>query len=120
MATVHFEFIWRWPVCWIVNRYNNIVRVRKLMPRTNHEVERLQTLVKVLQHQLDERRRDPGDLPVEGCGDNSCEVAKHGGMGTNGGCRCDERTVRRAMRYWKRRVEFLEETIRGMRSERYE
>jgi hypothetical protein len=36
------------------------------------------------------------DLP--GCGDHSCAVAKPRGMGTNGHCRCDERTLRRALR----------------------
>jgi hypothetical protein len=27
-----------------------------------------------------------------GCGDNSCMFGPRGGMGTNGGCRCFERT----------------------------
>jgi hypothetical protein len=34
---------------------------------------------------------------IEGCGDNSCVVAKPRGMATNGGCRCDERKLRRAV-----------------------
>jgi hypothetical protein len=84
------------------------------MPRRNPEVERLETLVTSLQRQLDERRRDPGDLSVNGCGDNSCEVRKPRGMATNGGCRCEERELRWAMKYWKRVAAFREETIRGM------
>lgn len=84
------------------------------MPRHNPEVERLEALVASLQRQLDERRRDPGDLPVNGCGDNSCEVRTPRGMATNGGCRCDPREVRWAMKYWKRVAAFREETILEM------
>lgn len=36
-------------------------------------------------------------LELEGCGDNSCIVAKPKGMATNGGCRCDERRLRLAV-----------------------
>jgi len=32
-----------------------------------------------------------------GCGDHSCIVAPPNGMGTNGGCRCSERDLRRAV-----------------------
>lgn len=71
-------------------------------------------LVASLQRQLDERRRDPGDLPVNGCGDNSCEVRTSRGMATNGGCSCDKRELRWAMKYWKRVAAFREETIREM------
>lgn len=34
---------------------------------------------------------------LEGCGDSSCVVAPPKGMHTNGGCRCDERRLRRAV-----------------------
>lgn len=84
------------------------------MPRPNPEVERLELLVASLRRQLDERRRDPGDLPVNGCGDNSCVVRTPRGMATNGGCRCDERELRWALQYWKRVAAFREETIREM------
>jgi hypothetical protein len=90
------------------------------MPRRNSEVERLEMLVASLQRQLDDRRRDPGDMPVQGCGDNSCIVAQPKGMATNGGCRCDERTLRRAVQWWKRLAAFREETIREMRADRKE
>lgn len=41
------------------------------------------------------RGSDPPDLV--GCGDHSCCVASPKGMGTNGGCRCSERDLRRAV-----------------------
>jgi hypothetical protein len=87
------------------------------MPRRNPEVERLETLVTSLQRQLDERRRDPGDLSVNGCGDNSCEVRTPRGMATNGGCRCDPREVRLALRHYKRLAMFREETVLEVRAE---
>lgn len=40
------------------------------------------------------------DRPIPelvGCGDHSCVVARPNGMGTNGGCRCDEHALRRAV-----------------------
>lgn len=90
------------------------------MPRTNPRVEQLEQLERenaMLRKALEERRRDPGDLPVKGCGDNSCQVAQPRGMATNGGCRCEERELRRALQWYKRRAAFLEETIRTMREE---
>jgi hypothetical protein len=39
-------------------------------------------------------------------------------MSTNGGCRCDERTLRRALAFYKRLSQFRAETIRVMKSER--
>lgn len=39
--------------------------------------------------------REPAELV--GCGDHSCVVTRSKGMGTNGGCRCDERRLRRAV-----------------------
>lgn len=41
------------------------------------------------------RGRTPPELV--GCGDHSCVVASPKGMGTNGGCRCDEQALRRAV-----------------------
>lgn len=40
-----------------------------------------------------------------GCGDHSCVVAKPNGMGTNGGCRCDGRELRRAVLTLKARLQ---------------
>ena len=68
--------------------------------------------------QLELRRQEPGDLPVTGCGDSSCIVfsaASRGGQHTNGGCRCESFTLRRALAYWKRVAEFREELIRELR-----
>jgi hypothetical protein len=42
-----------------------------------------------------------------GCQDNSCEIKKPR-VGTNGHCRCPERTIRRALRIAKRRIVELE------------
>jgi hypothetical protein len=67
---------------------------------------------------LDDRRREPGDSPLKGCGDNSCIVvsaASRGGQHTNGGCHCEKFELRRAINYWKRVAEFREETIRKLR-----
>jgi hypothetical protein len=86
------------------------------MTRRSAEVERLERENALLRRQLEVSRQDPGDLPVAGCGDSSCEVAQATGMATNGGCGCDERTVRRALRYYKRLARFRAETIRMMNS----
>ncbi len=87
------------------------------MARKNEEVEHLKYMNSILRKQIDKIHETPGDLPVTGCGDNSCSVAKPSGMATNGGCRCDPRRIRIAMQYWRRRAEFLQETIRLMNEE---
>ena len=44
----------------------------------------------------------PWLCPID-CGDNSCVCAEERkGMRTNGGCRCDERSLRLAVQFWKR------------------
>ena len=87
------------------------------MPRTNPEVEMLRKQVEVLRRELDRIRTDPGEFPALGCGDNSCEVARPQGVGTNGGCRCSNHVVRHALRYWRRKSQFLTEELRGTREE---
>jgi len=87
------------------------------MARTNPQVEALEHTISLLRRQLDERHRDPGDMPVRGCGDNSCLVEKPRGMATNGGCHCSERKLRWSVQWWKRRAAFLEETIRLMKDQ---
>lgn len=77
----------------------------------------------MLRRQLEDRRREPGDLPVTGCGDSACVVvsaASRGGQTTNGGCRCEARELRRALAYWKRVAAFREELIRELREWRGE
>lgn len=64
---------------------------------------------------LRSRAKDPSDIPLVGCGDNSCLVVKPNGMATNGRCRCDAPALRRAVTWWKRRAAFLEQTIAEMR-----
>ena len=48
---------------------------------------------------------------VEGCGDSGCICRPTSGMATNGGCRCDERTVRRALMMWRRYAGELEARV---------
>ncbi|MGK3981362.1 hypothetical protein WMF38_57725 [Sorangium sp. So ce118] len=88
------------------------------MPRRSPDLERLERENALLRRILGERSRDPGDMPGSGCGDNSCEVrTPSGGMATNGGCCCDEREVRRALRFYKRLALFRQETVREAREE---
>jgi hypothetical protein len=88
--------------------------------RTNPQVERLERENAILRRILDEKRKDPGDLPCRGCGDHSCVVKSATGMGTNGGCHCSERELRRALQWYKRRASFLEETITELVEKRSE
>jgi hypothetical protein len=85
--------------------------------RNNPTVERLEREIAVLHKVIDDKSRDPGDLPVNGCGDHSCVVVRPTGMATNGGCRCQERELRRALTWYKRRAKFLEDTIAELKAE---
>ena len=85
------------------------------MTRKNAEVERLEALLATHRRADAERRKPPVDLPVTGCGDTSCEVAVPTGMAPTGRCRCNERTLRQALRWQKRRGEFLEQTSVDLR-----
>jgi hypothetical protein len=84
--------------------------------RKNPQVEQLERENAILRARLAELRADPGDIPFAAC-DHSCVCARPTGMAPNGGCRCDERTLRRAVSWWRRRCQFLEHTIREMRGE---
>jgi hypothetical protein len=53
---------------------------------------------KSLRAQIARMRQNPGDIPFTACG-HSCVCASAEGMATNGPCRCDERTLRRAVQY---------------------
>lgn len=86
------------------------------MSRRSEEAIRLEFENSMLRKQVERFYQDPGDLPVVGCGDTSCVVAHASGMATNGGCRCDERTLRRALAYYKRLAQFRAETIRQMKT----
>lgn len=50
---------------------------------------------------------DPGECPFVAC-DHSCVCNKAKGQATNGHCRCDERTLRRAIRWWRAKAKYLE------------
>lgn len=87
------------------------------MPRVNPQVEALERENRMLREQIKRMREEPGDVPFDPC-DNSCVVtSKRGGMMTNGGCRCDERKLRRATMWWKRRAEFLQISVQDLKNE---
>jgi hypothetical protein len=80
--------------CWDTGLY----RMDEAPPEVKRAAEACDALDKALAA-LDAAPVDSG--PVPGCADNSCVVARRTGMGTNGGCRCDDRTLRRAVGYWR-------------------
>lgn len=82
----------------------------------NPEVERLQRLVDAYRRVHDRMLADPGDVPFLAC-DHSCVCASASGMATNGGCHCDERRLRQAVRYWRSRAQHLQATIQIMRGD---
>lgn len=45
--------------------------------------------------------RHVDDGPPKGCGDSGCFIARSGGQCTNGGCRCDERALRKAVMWYR-------------------
>lgn len=86
--------------------------------KVNPRVEQLERENKMLRAQIERMRADPGDVPFFGCGDNSCiTVDGPGGMGTNGGCRCDETKLRRAMMWWRRVAQFRQATIQELKKD---
>lgn len=92
------------------------------MARRNAEVDRLEMCVKILRATIARMRQDPPDIPFAGCGDSSCITTQGlGGMHTNGGCRCSEQALRRAVIYWRdvavRRQVAIQDMLRGERTE---
>lgn len=86
------------------------------MTRRNPQVESLERENQMLRNDIARMRQPPGDMPPDlGCGDGSCVVRPPQGMHTNGGCRCDERMLRRAVQWWRRVAEFRLATIREMK-----
>jgi hypothetical protein len=77
-------------------------------------IEALEDEVRSLRNIIRDYRADPGDCPLVAC-DNSCVCATPTGMATNGGCRCDERKLRQAVQWWRRRAIFLQTTIIDMK-----
>lgn len=88
------------------------------MPKINPQVELLERENKILRKIIEESKKEPGDIPCAGCMDHSCVIKAPNGMGTNGGCTCNERNLRRVVMWYKRKVAFLEETIKQMISEK--
>lgn len=83
--------------------------------RKSSEVERLEREIALLRQVEEARRKGPGDFPLGGCAAKSCIIRPPRGMGTSGRCHCEEGALRRAMLWWRRRAEFLEQTIQEMR-----
>jgi len=53
-------------------------------------------------------------LRLDGCGDHGCVVrSNQGGMGTNGGCQCTERQLRRAVQILKARLDAVDLGVNG-------
>ena len=90
-------------------------RSRSVGTRTNPEVARLEAALAAYRKADECRAKGPGDLTVEGCGDHSCAVRAPQGMGSNGGCRCDERTLRRAVQWYRRKVHQMDAALRELR-----
>lgn len=93
------------------------------MARVNPQVEHLERMNRMLRDQIDRMRADPADIPFVACDnscivacDNSCIVASATGMSTNGGCRCDERKLRRAVQYWRGVAQHRQALIQELRS----
>lgn len=56
-----------------------------------------------------ERTKTTAALPLEGCGDNGCVVNSNpGGMGTNGGCQCTERQLKRAVQVLRAQLDAVD------------
>lgn len=70
------------------------------MARSNPQVEALERENRSLRQRIEYLTQEPADIPFLAC-DNSCVVARPNGMATNGGCRCDEHKLRRAVQYWR-------------------
>jgi hypothetical protein len=70
----------------------------------------------MLRATIERMRQDPGECPVLAC-DRSCVCATATGMATNGGCRCDKRTLRRAVMFWRMRAQWLTECVRMARDD---
>lgn len=85
------------------------------MSRTRDVVER--ALFDTALKTIDRMRQDPGEMPFSAC-DNSCVICRPLGMGTNGGCRCDERQLRRAVMWYRARCVYLIECVKAAREGR--
>ena len=73
---------------------------------TSYEIEMMEMKLKSLESQISRIRTHPGEIPVDGCGSNSCLISPATGMGTNGSCGCSKFTFHRAIDYYKRVAEF--------------
>jgi len=84
---------------------------------SREEFAALELQNKVLRAQIESLRVNHGEYPYHGCGDNSCIIIQPQGMGTNGGCRCGERELRRAVLWLHRKVQFQALSIQDLKKE---
>jgi hypothetical protein len=84
---------------------------------SKRDLEILELQNKSLRDKISSLRIDPGEFPFHGCGDNSCVLIQPQGMGTNGGCRCDERALRRGVLWLRRKIEFQALSIQDLKRE---
>jgi len=85
------------------------------MGKRSPDADRLEMHVRLLQEQIARLTEEPPDIPFLAC-DSSCVVARPRGMHTNGGCRCTEQTLRRAVHYWRDVAERRQAQIQRMLS----
>lgn len=86
------------------------------MPRINPQVQALAREVEFLRRTIERMRQEPGDVPFVAC-DNSCVITRPTSAATNGGCRCDEQKLRRAVLSLRRRAEFQQVIIQELRGD---
>lgn len=80
--------------------------------KPTREEERLAKRIAVVERENQLMRQGPmPDAGLPGCGDHSCLVNPPKGMGTNGGCRCDEQALRRMVSWQKREIAKLRAEI---------
>lgn len=89
------------------------------MARRNPQVEHLERVNDMLRKQIERMRQEPPEIPFVAC-DNSCLIARPDGMATNGGCRCDEHKLRRAVQFWRQRAMYLQAAVQLARDGRRE
>jgi hypothetical protein len=71
------------------------------------EVQRLQHVINLYESEF-KRLKSICEADLEGCGDNSCWIAKPRGMATNGGCRCTLQAFKIAVRVLRDKVKRYE------------
>ena len=85
-----------------------------MSPKT--EIAALELQISHLKQQIRAFGIPPAAFPYHGCSDNSCLVSKPA-VGTNGGCRCIDSELRRAVIWLRQWAEFQAATLQSQRNE---